>query len=160
MASSGDPQVGMAPVQPGESASSDYGNASGPRAGFWRRFAASLIDGIILVVIEIILRVALKGAGSAVSLVVTIAYFTLFVGAARGQTPGMSALGIRVISFDGSGSIGYGRAFIRWIGGYVSAIVIFLGYFWMLWDKEKQCWHDKFAGDVVVPVSAYPVARD
>ena len=90
----------------------------------------------------------------------SIAYFTLFVGAARGQTPGMSALGIRVISFDGSGSIGYGRAFIRWIGGYVSAIVIFLGFFWMLWDKEKQCWHDKFASDVVVPVSAYPVARD
>jgi uncharacterized RDD family membrane protein YckC len=160
MASSGYPQVGMTSVQPGESASSDYGNASGPRAGFWRRFAASLLDWIILVVIEIILRVVFKGAGSILSLLVTIAYFTLFVGAARGQTPGMSALGIRVISFDGSGSIGYGRAFIRWIGGYVSAIVIFLGFFWMLWDKEKQCWHDKFASDVVVPVSAYPVARD
>lgn len=160
MASSGYPQVGMTSVQPGETASSDYGNASGPRAGFWRRFAASLLDWIILVVIEIILRVVFKGAGSILSLLVTIAYFTLFVGAARGQTPGMSALGIRVISFDGSGSIGYGRAFIRWIGGYVSAIVIFLGFFWMLWDKEKQCWHDKFANDVVVPVSAYPVARD
>ena len=34
---------------------------------------------------------------------------------------------------------------------------IFLGFFWMLWDKEKQCWHDKFASDVVVPVSAYPI---
>jgi uncharacterized RDD family membrane protein YckC len=136
---------------------SSYGDASGPRAGFWRRFAGSLIDGIILLVVEIVLRVALKGAGSAVALLVTIAYFTLFVGSARGQTPGMSALGIRVISFDGSGSIGYGRAFIRWIGGYVSAVVIFLGFLWMLWDKEKQCWHDKFASDVVVPVSAYPI---
>ncbi len=115
-----------------------------------------LIDAIILGVIEIVLRIALKGAGSIVSLVVTIGYFTLFVGSARGQTPGMSALGIRVISFDGSGSIGYGRAFIRWIGGYVSAIVVLLGFFWMLWDKEKQCWHDKFASDVVVPVAAYP----
>jgi len=38
--------------------------------------------------------------------------------------------------------------------------VIFLGFFWMLWDKEKQCWHDKLASDVVVPVSAYPLARD
>ena len=161
MASSGDPQVGMTSVQPGESASSDYGNASGPRAGFWRRFAASFLDGIILVVIEIILRVAVgRGGGSGLSFVASIAYFTLFVGSARGQTPGMSALGIRVISFDGSGSIGYGRAFIRWIGGYVSAIPIFLGFFWMLWDKEKQCWHDKLASDVVVPVSAYPLARD
>jgi uncharacterized RDD family membrane protein YckC len=147
----------MSPVQPGETAASEYGDASGPRAGFWRRFAGGFIDWIILLVIEVILRVALKGAGSILSLLATISYFTLFVGSARGQTPGMSALGIRVISFDGSGSIGYGRAFIRWIGGYVSAIPIFLGFFWMLWDKEKQCWHDKFASDVVVPVSAYPI---
>jgi uncharacterized RDD family membrane protein YckC len=157
MASSIDPEIGMSPVQPGETASSEYGGASGPRAGFWRRFAGLFIDAIILLVIEVILRVALKGAGSIVSLLATIAYFTLFVGTTRGQTPGMRALGIRVISFDGSGSIGYGRAFIRWIGGYLSAIVFFLGFFWMLWDKEKQCWHDKLASDVVVPVSAYPI---
>jgi uncharacterized RDD family membrane protein YckC len=157
MASSMGPEIGMAPVSPSESASGEYGDASGPRAGFWRRFAGGFIDGVILVVIELILRAALKGAGGIVSLVVAGFYFTLFVGAARGQTPGMSALGIRVISFDGSGSIGYGRAFIRWIGGYLSTIVIFLGFFWMLWDKEKQCWHDKFASDVVVPVSAYPI---
>jgi uncharacterized RDD family membrane protein YckC len=158
MASSGDPQVGMGQVSSEESAPAEYGNSSGPRAGFWRRFAAGLIDWVILVVVEVILRAALKStAGSIVSLIVTIAYFTLFVGSARGQSPGMSALGIRVISFDGSGAIGYGRAFIRWIGAYVSAVPIFLGFFWMLWDKEKQCWHDKFASDVVVPVSAYPI---
>jgi len=29
--------------------------------------------------------------------------------------------------------------------------------YWMLWDREKQTWHDKFANDVVVPESAYPV---
>jgi uncharacterized RDD family membrane protein YckC len=157
MATSGDPQVGMAPVQPGESAAAEYGNASGPRAGFWRRFAAAFIDGVILIVSQVILRAILKGVGSIVDLPVEIAYFTLFVGSARGQTPGMSALGIRVISFDGSGSIGYGRAFIRWIASLLSFIVILLGYFWMLWDKEKQCWHDKLASDVVVPVSAYPI---
>jgi uncharacterized RDD family membrane protein YckC len=157
MSSSGDSTVGMGPVSSAESATSDYGDASGPRAGFWRRFGALIIDAVILLVVEIVLRVALKGAGQALSVVVSLIYFTLFVGSSRGQTPGMSALGIRVISFDGSGSIGYGRAFIRWIGGYVSAVVILLGFFWMLWDKEKQCWHDKFASDVVVPVSAYPI---
>jgi uncharacterized RDD family membrane protein YckC len=153
-----DPPVGMTPVQPGEGAFREYGDASGPRAGFWRRFAGGFVDGIVLFVIEIVLRIAFKAAGPALSILATGLYFTLFVGATRGQTPGMSALGIRVISFDGGGSIGYGRAFIRWIGGYVSTIVIFLGFFWMLWDKEKQCWHDKFAGDVVVPVSAYPIS--
>jgi uncharacterized RDD family membrane protein YckC len=147
----------MAATHQSQPQHSDYGDASGPRAGFWQRFAAAFIDGVILGIINVILSIALKGAGSVLALVVTIVYFTYFEGSRRGQTPGKSALGIRVISFDGSGSIGYGRAFIRWIGRYVSAIPIFLGYFWMLWDRENQCWHDKFASDVVVPVSAYPV---
>jgi uncharacterized RDD family membrane protein YckC len=148
----------MAATEQAQPQRGNYGDASGPRAGFWRRFAAAFLDGIILGVINLILTIALKGgAGNILGLVVTMAYFTFFEGGRRGQTPGKSALGIRVVSFDGSGSIGYGRAFIRWIGRYVSAIPIFLGYFWMLWDKEKQCWHDKFASDVVVPVSAYPI---
>jgi uncharacterized RDD family membrane protein YckC len=157
MASSTDPPVGMAPVSPEESAANDHGDASGARAGFWTRFGGSLIDGIILFVIDIVLRAIFKGAGSFVSLPVSLVYFTLFVGASRGQSPGMMAVGIRVISFDGSGSIGYGRAVIRWIGGLVSTIPLFLGFFWMLWDKEKQCWHDKMASDLVVPVAAHPI---
>lgn len=147
----------MATVQQQDVSTHSWGDASGPRAGFWRRLGGTIIDGILLAIIGIVLQVALKGAGSALSLLVGLAYFTLFVGAKRGQTPGMSAMGIRVISFDGSGSIGYGRAFIRWIGGYISAIALFLGFLWMLWDREKQCWHDKMASDVVVPVSAYPL---
>jgi len=27
----------------------------------------------------------------------------------------------------------------------------------MLWDPERQTWHDKFASSVVVPTSHYPV---
>lgn len=145
-----DPQVGMSPVPAAERASADYGDPSGPKAGFWMRFGGLLLDGVILGVVSVVLRVAL-GAGEGFSLLAAGAYFTLFVGT-RGQTPGMSAMGIRVVSVDGSGTIGYGRAFIRWIGGYLSWIVFGLGFFWMLWDREKQCWHDKFASDVVVPV--------
>jgi uncharacterized RDD family membrane protein YckC len=130
---------------------------SGPRAGFWQRFGAALLDGILIGIINFILEAVLKGVGFALALLVSIAYFTYFEGGPTGQTVGKRALGIRVISLDDGGPIGYGRAFIRWIGRYVSAIVILIGYFWMLWDKESQCWHDKFAGDVVVPVSAYPL---
>jgi hypothetical protein len=28
----------------------------------------------------------------------------------------------------------------------------------MLWDAEKQTWHDKIAATVVVPTADYPVA--
>jgi uncharacterized RDD family membrane protein YckC len=133
------------------------GRASGPRAGFWRRFGAAFIDGILIGVVIVILDALLKGVGYAIGILIAIAYFTYFEGGARGQTPGKRALGIRVIDFDSGGPIGYPRAFIRYIGRIVSAIVIYIGYLWMLWDREKQCWHDKFAGDVVVPESSYPV---
>ena len=80
--------------------------------------------------------------------------------AATGQTIGKRMLGIRVYDFGGSGGpIGYGRAFIRWLGRIISGIPCYLGYLWMLWDKEKQTWHDKLATTVVVPESAYPVER-
>ncbi len=126
------------------------GAASGARAGFFIRLAGLLVDGIVLGVVGTVLDVAFKGAaGSVISLVVGALYFTLLVGA-RGQTVGMSAARVRVVDKNGGGNIGYGRALVRWIGMYISALFIFLGYFWMLWDSENQCWHDKMAGDVVV----------
>jgi uncharacterized RDD family membrane protein YckC len=132
---------------------------SGPRAGFWLRFFAALIDGIVAAVVLAVLTSALKGAGYAIGLVATIAYFVLLEGGPTGQTLGKRALGIRVISFQDGGPIGHGRAFIRYIGRFVSSIVIYLGYLWMLWDKERQTWHDKFANAVVVPERDYPMRR-
>ena len=44
-----------------------------------------------------------------------------------------------------------------WLNMKNRSLALLIGYLWMLWDKEKQCWHDKAANDVVVPVSAYPV---
>jgi uncharacterized RDD family membrane protein YckC len=133
-----------------------YGGAgvlSGARAGFWRRFAGAFIDGVVLGIASGILRGVLgTGAGTGLGFVVGAVYFTAFIGAERGQTLGQMALGIRVVGLDTGSSIGYGRAFIRWLVSLISAAVILLGYLWMLWDKEKQCWHDKAANDVVVPV--------
>ncbi|HEY3577983.1 MAG TPA: RDD family protein [Gaiellaceae bacterium] len=129
------------------------GVLAGARAGFWRRFAGAFIDGIVVGIANGILRSLIGyGAGLGLGLVVGAAYFTAFIGAERGQTLGQMALGIRVVGLDNGGSIGYGRAFLRWVVSLISAAVILLGYLWMLWDKEKQCWHDKAANDVVVPV--------
>jgi uncharacterized RDD family membrane protein YckC len=131
------------------------GVLSGARAGFWRRFAGALIDGIVVGIAGGIIRGIANtgtGAGSGLGLVVSAVYFTAFIGAERGQTLGQMALGIRVVGLDNGGSIGYGRALLRWVVSLISAAVILLGYLWMLWDKENQCWHDKAANDVVVPV--------
>ena len=133
---------------------------SGPRAGFWRRFGAYFIDGIILAIVNFILGAIFSdsvGIAYLLSLAINWGYFTYFEGGPRGQTVGKMALSIRVLDLKTGGPIGYGRAFVRQLVRIVSGLVLALGYLWMLWDREKQTWHDKAAGSVVVPVDAYPV---
>jgi uncharacterized RDD family membrane protein YckC len=132
---------------------SSGGSVTSERSGFWRRFAAALIDGILLGIVSGILQAMFgRDAGSGIGLIISLAYFTYFHGS-TGATPGDSALSIRVVDKDGGGSIGYGRAFIRWLVSLVSGAVLLLGYLWMLWDGEKQTWHDKAANSVVIPKS-------
>jgi uncharacterized RDD family membrane protein YckC len=126
---------------------------SGARAGFWRRFAAWLIDLIIVGVIQAILT-PIGNGGRILSTLVSLAYVIGFFGAPRGQTPGYMLLGIRVTSIDGTGPIGYGRAAIRWLVSIPSGILLGIGFFWMIWDREKQTWYDKASTSVVVPVSS------
>jgi uncharacterized RDD family membrane protein YckC len=143
---------GAPPAQPAWTAQ----GPSGPRASFGRRLVAYLIDAILLgVIYGIVAAASDPTVGSLVSLVVGIAYFAYFEGGARGQTIGKMALGIDA---NTGGSIGYGRGVARYLGRILSGIVCFLGYLWMLWDKEKQTWHDKIATSVVVPVQYYPVS--
>jgi uncharacterized RDD family membrane protein YckC len=138
---------------------------SGPRAGFWARFAALFIDGLIVAIIPAIFLIVgaardsdgLLAVGYLLYLALYAAYEIYFNGGRTGQTIGKRALGIRVVDFNTGGPIGYGRGTLRLIGRWISGAVCYLGYLWMLWDKEKQCWHDKMANDVVVPVSYYPV---
>nr|MBA3380287.1 RDD family protein [Actinomycetota bacterium] len=132
---------------------------SGPRASFGRRLVAYLIDTILLGIVYVVFAAIFdETVGSGLSLLIGIAYFGYLEGGASGQTLGKKALGIRVIDFSSGGPIGYGRGVVRYLGRIVSGIVCLLGYLWMLWDKEKQTWHDKFATSVVVPVQYYRVS--
>jgi uncharacterized RDD family membrane protein YckC len=131
---------------------------SGPRASFFRRFGAALLDGILLgIVTGVIEAIVGRGLGGLVSLAIGIAYYGYLEGGPTGQTLGKKALGIRVLDLRSGGPIGFSRGVIRYFGRILSAIPLLLGYFWMLWDSEKQTWHDKLAGSVVVPVDAFPI---
>src|SRR5688500_7034650 len=132
---------------------------SGPRASFGRRLVAAIVDGVIRAIPYLILwAIVGQELAYALSLVIDIAYFTYLEGGPTGQTFGKKALDIRVIDFATGGPIGYGRGFIRWLGRLLSAVACLIGYLWLLWDKEKQAWHDKLANAVVVPTSGYPVS--
>jgi uncharacterized RDD family membrane protein YckC len=138
------------------------GGPSGPRAGFGARLGAFLLDGIIVGVAGGILFFVLAAIsdvlgvlGYVIWIVGGIAYYIYFEGGETGATLGKKAVNIRVIDAQTGGQVGYGKAALRYVGRILSSIPIYLGYFWMLWDGEKQTWHDKIAGTYVVPTDAY-----
>jgi uncharacterized RDD family membrane protein YckC len=122
----------------------------GPRAGFWRRFAASLLDALLITTCSLPLIVIDVTLYKVVNLLAQAVYYTLLEGGPRGQTIGKRALGIRVVSLSNGEPIGYARGLIRYIGRYPSFFVFLIGYLRMLWHADRQTWHDKMAGAVVV----------
>jgi uncharacterized RDD family membrane protein YckC len=124
----------------------------GEPAGFGVRFVASLIDGIILIIPQLIIRLLLGAAlGGLLGLVIGVAYAVYFW-TSSGATPGKMAMGLRVVSAEAGGLIDVGTAFLRYIGYIISAIPLALGYLWVIWDPEKQAWHDKIAKTQVIRV--------
>jgi len=143
-------------------------------AGFAERLLAYIIDGLILGAIFVVLSIFLVagiiggldfsdprnpelslGAIGVVLLwllaifVVSIVYFPFFW-ANGGQTPGMRAFGIRVVRDRDGGPVGWGSAFLRLLGYWVSGIVFYVGYVWVFFDSRRRGWHDLIAGTVVV----------
>jgi len=131
--------------------------ATGPRAGFWQRLFADIIDSIIIAIAYLILSQILYTAGTLLWALIGIAYFTYLEGGPRGQTVGKSAMQIRVVSLDDGQPLGYQRALGRDLARILSAIPFYLGYLWMLWSRERQTWHDTLSRAVVVPIAAYPL---
>lgn len=120
-------------------------------ASFWRRIFAGIIDSVIYVPFEI-LRVKYASQNTYILILAYIligAYFVFFW-MRYSATVGMMLLQIQLVVKEGA-RINFGRAIIRYIGLYISAYTI-LGGLWMLWDKNKQMWHDKLAGTYVIRV--------
>jgi uncharacterized RDD family membrane protein YckC len=78
-------------------------------------------------------------------------YCTILVGT-RGQTIGHAALGIKVVGEKGE-SVGFWRAFLRWVGYLLCTLSLFAGFLVILRDPHRQGWHDKFAHTVVTGAS-------
>jgi uncharacterized RDD family membrane protein YckC len=72
-------------------------------------------------------------------------YFWSFLG----YTPGKFLLGLIIVRRDGS-KLTLGRAFLRFIGYWVSAIPLFFGFIWIIFDRRRQGWHDKLADTQVI----------
>jgi uncharacterized RDD family membrane protein YckC len=134
------------------------GSSTAPKAGFWIRFLAILIDSILLAIVSgavgAILSLNTNGR-SGLSVLVGLAYYVFFWSKSSpwpGQTIGSKLLNIRVIKTDGS-DLEISQALIRYVGFFIAAIVLLIGLIWAAFDPNKQGWHDKIAGTYVIKAS-------
>ncbi len=140
--------------------------------GFWIRFGARVIDGIILwvvnsaIAIPIMGRLLLKAAGDEpnpklpmamlkaqlilgfIQFVVAVTYETVLVGR-FGATPGKMACRLKVVRADG-GRVSYARALGRYGGTIISGIILGIGYLMAAFDAEKRALHDRICDTRVI----------
>ena len=134
-------------------------------AGFWIRFAAYMIDGILLWVVNTLITLAFFGSmgilspvnpgnvGFAflpmiISLAINIFYFVAFESSSKQATLGKMAVGIKVGNRFGE-QLSFGNALGRYVGKILSAITLTIGFMMAGWDDKKQALHDKLANTYV-----------
>lgn len=130
-------------------------------AGFWRRTAAALIDSLLLLGLALLLDSAMpfeESPGAEQSgfwremLVDYLLPFglTLFFWVKLLGTPGKLLLQCRIADAHTGQPLSNRQAALRYIGYFLSAFPLLLGFLWIAWDKRKQGFHDKLASTVVV----------
>jgi uncharacterized RDD family membrane protein YckC len=134
-------------------------------AGFWIRFGAKFIDGLVVTVLGMIIGFGIGlvlGGGfdesgdplavnlviQAVNLIIPAIYGTYFIGR-YGATLGKMACGIKVVRPDG-GTISYPRALGRHFAEYLSGLILAIGYIMAAFDSEKRTLHDRICSTRVV----------
>jgi uncharacterized RDD family membrane protein YckC len=113
-----------------------------PRANFWERMGAAFLDVVLVGILG-----GLVG-GPPLGFLVALAYFA-GMWTWKGTTVGGIVLNLKVVRLDGS-PLTFAAALVRGLAAAFSVIVLFLGFLWIIWDREKQGWHDRIAGTVVL----------
>lgn len=134
-------------------------------ANVWKRFVASLIDGIVLYILQAVVGFVIglaiggaageEGAGAAVlvasvvGIVISWLYYAIQESSPKQATIGKQAMGLVVTDMNGE-KISFVKASIRSFAKYLSALILFIGYIMAFFTEKKQGLHDMIAGTVVL----------
>jgi uncharacterized RDD family membrane protein YckC len=146
------PTVDIPPVPPPPPLYT-LGLAGYPRATFGDRLAAFLLDCLLIGVANALLfdNRGDDGAFWFLLLVYHIAFW-----AWKGTTLGGIVLNLKVTRTDGA-ELRFQDSLVRGLSAIFSIAALGIGFFWMLQDAERQTWHDKIAGTLVVKVPRHVV---
>ncbi len=117
-----------------------------PRATFLIRAGAFVLDVLLVAMLNGILVFSNGGAFFLLLLAYHIAFWSW-----KTTTVGGIICQLRVVRTDGQ-ALRFTDACVRGLSSIFSAVVLGLGWFWVLKDPERQSWHDKIAGTYVVTV--------
>jgi uncharacterized RDD family membrane protein YckC len=120
--------------------------AAHPRAGFWIRMGALLLD---LILVGFALSLFYHGFRATLLI---LAVYAAIMWKMRGTTIGGIVCDLQVARLDGR-PVDWGTAIVRALACFLSLAVLGLGFLWIAFDPERQAWHDKIAGTVVVRVA-------
>jgi uncharacterized RDD family membrane protein YckC len=126
-------------------------------AGFWRRFAAYIIDSILISVVfwlAVLILGAIAGDGGVIVAYIlgTIGGFAYYAGmesSSNQATVGKIALGIQVTDLQGN-RVSFGKALGRNLAKILSALILYIGFIMAAFTAKKQALHDMIAGTLVV----------
>lgn len=128
-------------------------------AGFWRRLAAYLIDGLLLTAVQSVMAAGVLMMASRdvyalanlapVSAAMSWAYFALFESSPMRGTVGKYAIGLYVSDKHGD-PITFRRATARYFLKILSSLTLMAGWFMAAFTPRKQALHDVLAGTLVL----------
>ncbi|ENQ3107129.1 RDD family protein [Bacillus cereus] len=125
-------------------------------AGFWRRFGANFIDGLVIVpflVIFMLLGVSSDTSDIIISIFQTLYYLIVPI-VWIGFTIGKKAVNIRIVRMDGK-TITIGTTLKRYllagiVYGVTFGIAVIVSAFMVALRKDKRSIHDLIAGTQVI----------
>jgi len=144
-----------------------YGN-------FWPRFAAKLIDGLILTAASIIVNMILaafllgsanyfdpqaspenitpilvfQGMSFLANTLIALSFGVFFI-RRFSATPGKMALGLKLVRTDGS-PLGVGRIIGRYFAEWLSSMILMIGYIMAAFDDQRRALHDRVCDTRVI----------
>jgi len=147
-------------------------------AGFWIRLGATVIDGIILAIVQAPISIlngvlgAMVGGkpgqepnpemamlvllttfiGMFVSIAVTVCYVGFFY-SKKGATPGKMVFGLKVVSTETGKNLTFWKAGLRdTVGKGISSIILAIGYLMAAFRDDKKALHDIMFNSQVIKV--------
>jgi uncharacterized RDD family membrane protein YckC len=139
-------------------------------AGFWRRFLASVVDGLLLGVVNFIVQMVIllpaismteiaDPASAGINIGLLLVLYAIQLGTAftyetvliwkYGSTLGKMACKVEVITAEGK-PISYGLSVGRYFAKMLSAFTLGIGYIIAAFDEEKRSLHDRLCNTRVI----------